>query len=122
MARPRVEGLTPREMGIMEVLWQRKETSVLDVQDALPDRLVDSTIRTLLQIMENKGYVASRKEGRTNIYRPLIDRNQVQRSAVSLMIDRLFAGSPEALLARMVEDEHVDLGELDRLRKRLRGG
>ena len=122
MARPRVIGLTPRETGIMEVLWQRKEANVQDIQDALPDRLVDSTIRTLLQIMENKGYVSSRKDGRANVYSPLIDRNQVQKSALSQMIDRLFAGSPEALLARMVEDEHVDLDELDRLRSKLRGG
>jgi BlaI family penicillinase repressor len=121
VARPRIEGLTPREMGIMEVLWRKEEASVQDVQDGLSDRLVDSTIRTLLQIMENKGYVSSRKEGRANMYRSVIDRGKMQKSALSHMIDRIFAGSPEALLARMVEDEHVDQKDLDRIRKQLRG-
>jgi predicted transcriptional regulator len=119
MARPRVEGLTPRELGIMDVLWDRQQVSVQDIQDNLPDRLVDSTIRTLLQIMEDKGYVASWKEGRANMYRPTITRDQVERSALSTMIDRVFGGRPEALLARMVEDEHVDADALEKVRRTL---
>jgi BlaI family transcriptional regulator, penicillinase repressor len=119
VARPRIEGLTPREIGIMEVLWKKDEASVQDVQEGLSDRLVDSTIRTLLQIMEKKGYVSSRKEGRANMYRSAIDRGKMQKSALSHMINRIFAGSPEALLARMVEDEHVDQKDLDRVRKLL---
>ena len=104
----------------MEVLWRRDEASVQEVQEGLSDRLVDSTIRTLLQIMEKKGYVSSRKEGRANMYRSVLDRDQVQKSALNHMIDRVFGGSSEALLARMVEDEHVDQKDLKRVRKQLR--
>ena len=55
MARKREEGLTTRETQIMQVIWRFKEATVEQVQDHLPDRLVDSTIRTMLQIMEQKG-------------------------------------------------------------------
>jgi BlaI family transcriptional regulator, penicillinase repressor len=119
MSQLRIGGLTPRELGIMEVLWKHAAASVQDVQDGLGDRLEGSTIRTLLQIMEEKGHVTSWKEGRTNMYRSLIARDQVERSALSSMIKRVFGGSAAALLARMVEEEHVDVGVLDDLRSRL---
>ena len=122
MARSRLEGLTPRETEIMQVIWHNGEASVEKIQAELPDRLVDSTIRTMLQIMEDKGYVAFRKQGRAKVYRALIEQEQVQKSAVSQMIQRLFDGSGERLLAQLVEENHVDLKELDRMRRRLQHG
>ncbi len=119
MARSRLDGLTPREMQIMQVVWDEGEASVEQVQKTLPDPLVDSTIRTMLQIMEDKKYVASRKQGRANIYSALIKREEVQKSAVKQMIQRVFGGSGEMLLARLVEDEQVDLDELEQIQKRL---
>ena len=74
MARPRQEGLTDREIELIQVLWQQKEATVEMIQAKLPDRLEGSTIRTLLQIMEDKGYVAHEKQGRANVYRPVIDQ------------------------------------------------
>lgn len=118
MARKREEGLTTRETQIMQVIWRFKEATVEQVQDHLPDRLVDSTIRTMLQIMEQKGYVAFRKEGRAKVYRPLVQESDVQKSAVRQVIDRLFSGSPDMLLAHLVDDEDVDL---DKLREELEG-
>lgn len=120
MARTREEGLTARESQIMQIIWDSGEASVEDIQAKLPDRLVDSTIRTMLQIMEDKGYVTFHKQSRAKIYRAIIEREEIQSSAVQQMIDRLFGGSAEMLLARMVENEQVDLDELDRLRRKLR--
>ena len=120
MARPRIVGLTPRETEIMHILWDCGEANVQEVRSRLPVGLGGSTIRKLLQIMEEKGYVATRKDGRTNIYKATIDVDQVQRSALTQMINKVFRGSADALLARMVRDEHVDLDELDRVRRKLR--
>jgi len=120
MARKREEGLTARETQIMQIIWDSGETSVEDIQSKLPDRLVDSTIRTMLQIMENKGYVTFRKQSRAKIYRAKVQREKVQTSAVEHMINRLFGGSAEMLLARMIENDQVDLEELDRIREKLK--
>lgn len=96
----------------MQVIWRFKEATVDLIQDHLPDQLVDSTIRTMLQIMEQKGYVAFRKEGRAKVYRPLIQQSEVRKSAVRQVVDRLFSGSPDMLLAYLVEDEDIDLEKL----------
>jgi len=119
MARSHPNGLTPRETQIMQVIWRNGEASVEMIQAELPDALVDSTIRTMLLIMEDKAYVTSRKQGRAKIYRARIAQAQVQKSAVKQMIHRLFDGSAALLLAQLVEDRHVDLTELDRMRRRL---
>ena len=120
MARTREEGLTARESQIMKIIWDNDKASVEDIQAKLPDRLVDSTIRTMLQIMEDKGYVTFHKQSRAKIYRAIIEREEIQSSAIQQMIDRLFGGSAEMLLARMVESKLVDLEGLDRSRKKLR--
>jgi BlaI family penicillinase repressor len=112
MARKREEGLTTRETQIMQVIWRFQEATVEVIQEHLPDPLVDSTIRTMLQIMADKGYVAFRKEGRAKVYRPLLQQSDVRKSAVRQVIDRLFNGSPDMLLAYLVDDNEVDLEKL----------
>ena len=79
-----------------------------------------STIRTLLQIMEDKGYVTHEKQGRANVYRPVIEQQSVQSSAMKHIIQKLFGGSTELLLARLVEDEDIDMDDVARLRKKLK--
>ncbi|MYB57892.1 MAG: BlaI/MecI/CopY family transcriptional regulator [Gemmatimonadetes bacterium] len=120
MARIRQEGLTTREMELIQVLWQQEETTVEMIQTKLPDRLEGSTIRTLLQIMEGKGYVAHEKQGRANVYRPVIDQQWVQSIALKYIIQKLFGGSAELLLARLVKDGGIDLDDVTRLRKKLK--
>ena len=120
MARPRHQGLTPRENQIMDVIWKQGEATVEEIQHRLSDDLSDSTIRTLLNIMREKGYVDFRKESKAKIYRALVPREQAQTSAVQQLIQRLFHGSADQLLARLVEDEQLSLEELDRLRRKVK--
>ena len=119
MARPRHEGLTPRETQIMDVIWSMNEATVEDVQKKLTDRLSDSSIRTLLGIMHRKGYVAFRKVSKAKVYRALITQKEAQTSAIRHLIQRLFQNSADLLLVRLVEEEQVDPEELDRLREML---
>ena len=90
------------------------------IQAKLPDRLEGSTIRTLLQIMEDKGYVAHEKQGRANVYRPVIDQQRVQSVALKYIIQKLFGGSAGLLLARLVKDGGIDLDDVARLREKLK--
>lgn len=120
MARPRQEGLTPRESQIMDVIWRLGEATVEDIQQELDTELVDSTVRTLLSIMQDKQYVDFRKQGKAKVFRALIPREQVQRTALQHLLHRVFQGSVDLLVARLVEDEQLSLEELDRLRCLLR--
>ena len=120
MARKRQEGMTDRETEIMQVVWSTGETTVEDVRRGLEGDLADSTVRTLLTIMEDKGYVSSNLEGRARVYRARVGRDEAQASALKSLTRRLFGGSPDLVVARLIEDEEISLEELDRLRDSLR--
>ena len=125
--KPPRKSLSDLEHLVMEVLWKRPSATSEDVREALAARhpMKDSTARTILKRLEEKGYVAHRVDGRTNIYRGLTAPQNVAVRAVRQIIDRFCGGSIEQLLVGMVDDEIVDEQELQRLAKklvRLKGG
>jgi predicted transcriptional regulator len=120
MGRRRALKLTPRETAIMEVLWTSGEATSEQIRARFPggDAPHDSTIRTLLRILETKGHVTHESLGRAFVYRPTIHRSQAQRSALRDILARFFGGSPEALVLRMIEDEQITVEELKGIRRR----
>jgi predicted transcriptional regulator len=120
MARRPSPSLTDAEARIMTVLWDRQRATVAEVVAALGKRGANySTVQTLLRILETKGYVAHQKAGRAFVYRPLIDQKQARRRALSHLVSRLFNNSPSLLVLNVLEDAHIDRGELERLKKLL---
>ena len=118
MARPLSESLTDRKAQLMEVLWVQGPCTAEAVRLALPDQPHDSTVRTLLRILQRKGYVRTR--GRQPVaYEAKVNRSVVQAKATRNLLARFFAGSADALVLRLVEDEQISPGQLDRLRKSL---
>ena len=108
--------LTPRELDLMAVLWDRGPCTVAEVREAIEDDLAYTTVLTILRLMEDKGYVSHTAEGRTHRYRPLVERSKVGASAVRRVTRRLFEGSPELLLTHLVEDEQLTEEEIRRMR------
>jgi len=118
MARLPSDILTEREAQIMGILWGRGEATAETVREALPDQPHDSTVRTLLRVLKDKGYV--RISGRQPaIYQPCIPREQVQSKAAQSLLARFFGGAADALVLRLLEDEELTTEQLDQLRKRL---
>jgi predicted transcriptional regulator len=118
MARPRSPRLTDGEARLMNVLWDKGQATVGEVVEALPSRPAASysTVQTLLRILEAKRYLAHEKVGRAFVYRPLVERKQAQRRALSHLLDRFFS-SPTELVLNVLEDERMDAAELKRLKK-----
>ena len=118
MARKKSPTLTEAELRLMEVVWARGEVTVADVVEALEKReaLAYSTVLTTMRILEQKGYLAHRQEGRAFVYRALVDRGEARRSAVRHLLKSFFDGSPEQLVLNVIDDEKLDLAELERLR------
>lgn len=106
---------------IMQVLWDRDEATNAEVHRALFDErgLAPTTIATMLRKMEDKGVVAHREEGRHFVYRPIVTREEVRRSMIGELVDRLFAGDRAALVSHLVESETLSREEVDRLRAML---
>jgi predicted transcriptional regulator len=107
---------TARELDVMSVLWERGPSTVAEVRKALDDTLAYTTVLTVLRILEEKGHIAHTTEGRAHRYRPLVERAAAGGSALKRVTRRLFGGSPELLLTRLVEDEDLTHEELERMR------
>jgi BlaI family transcriptional regulator, penicillinase repressor len=115
LARHGSETLTDREAQIMEAVWSHGEVTAEQVRDLLPDRPHDSTVRTLLRILGEKGYIARTGPGRPVRYRAVVSRAKVQRTALHRLLGRLFGGSPQALALRLLEDRHLTPAQLEEI-------
>ena len=105
----------------MDVVWERRSATAEDVRQALLERhpMKESTVRTILKRLEDKGYVEHRTDGRTNVYSGLDAPQNVAAKAVRQIIERFCGGSVEQLLVGMVANDVVDEDELQRLAKRI---
>jgi predicted transcriptional regulator len=117
MPRSKSETLTRREAEIMEILWQRRRATAEEVRAAMSGDPHDSTVRTLLRVLESKGHVRRDASGNAHVYYPTVGRENAQRKAVKTLLDRLFGGSAESLVARLIEDEQLSAEQLNGLRK-----
>jgi len=117
MARPPSEILTGREAQIMEVVWRLGVATAEQVREALPQPLHDSTVRTLLRVLETKGYLRHEARGKAFVYRAVIERQKAQRRALRDVLVRFFGGSAEDLVLRLIEDERITPEQLDELRR-----
>jgi BlaI family penicillinase repressor len=117
-------GLSELQLDLMRVLWARGEASVGEVAEALaPARgLAHTTVATLLSRLAVRGAVEARRDGRQLVYRACVSEPQVRRSMVSTLIQRLFSGDPNALLAHLVSETDTVQGDLARVRALLRKG
>lgn len=107
------------QLAIMRVLWQRGEATVADVHGVLqPERgLALTTIATMLSKMEKKGVVSHRSEGRQYVYRATVSEDEVHRSMVAELTERLFEGDVAALVNHLVTGQSIDAAELDEIRR-----
>lgn len=108
--------LTPAELEIMQALWRLGETTVHALRAALGDDRTYTTISTLVRILEQKGFVASRPVGRAHLYRAVHSREDYARVAVGDLVDRLFDGDPGDLVRTLIEAKGLDGKELAQLR------
>lgn len=120
MPRKKSPTLTEAEYRLMQVLWDRGDSSVAEVVEAIGDPpLAYNTVLTTLRILERKAYVKHKAAGRAFIYRTVVARDEAQRSVVAHVLSRFFDGSPRELVLNLLESEAVDERELDRLRELL---
>lgn len=114
----------PAELGelerqILSAVWRMREATADQVREDLARPLKDSTIRTVLRRLEEKGYLAHTVENRTFIYRPAQSPQRVAARAVQRIVDWFCEGSVEDLLVGMVDSKVVGRAELKRLARRI---
>jgi predicted transcriptional regulator len=111
--------LTEAELRLMKILWQRGESVVSDLVAAMPDgeTLAYNSVLTTVRILEQKGYVDHRQEGRAFVYRPCVAEHEASRSEVRHVLGRFFGNSRERLLLSLLGDEEISVEELRRLKE-----
>lgn len=110
--------LTDVELELMGLLWRLGEGTVADVQAALPASrpLAYTSVSTILRILESKGVLASRKQGRGHVYVPLIQKSDYEAHAVKDVVDRVFEGMPVALVRQLLENVPLSDEDVSELR------
>ena len=116
--------LTEQELEIMKVIWSLETATVRQVYETLLERrrIAYTTVMTMMNILEAKGYLKKRQEDRAYVYRPSKPQKQVVRSMVRDFVNRVFNGSAEPLLVHLVEDKQLTGKDLDEIRRAIHAG
>jgi BlaI family transcriptional regulator, penicillinase repressor len=125
MARPAAKELTERELEVMHEFWNRGESTVAGVRDALASAGLDrayTTVATLVRILADKGFLVQTNQERPFSYRPSQSYEEVSRKLLGDVIDRVFRGSRELLLVRLMEQRALSAKERTLLEELLRKG
>jgi len=120
MARPKSPYPTELELQILKILWDRSPLPVREIRQALAADgrdLAHTSVITMLGVMVRKGYLRRTKQGNAFFFEPEITREEVSDGMLSDIVDRVFDGSPAALMASLFNASDVDSGELRELRR-----
>ncbi|MGB6194383.1 MAG: BlaI/MecI/CopY family transcriptional regulator [Terracidiphilus sp.] len=107
------------ERSILSIVWRLGSVTADQAREELDRPLKDSTIRTVLRRLEEKGYLTHSVDDRTFVYRPAQSRQRVAGRAAKRIVDWFCEGSVEALLVGMVDSKVLDRAELQRLADRI---
>lgn len=111
--------LSPAETEILQIVWKLSQAAVQQVLDELPKEraITYATVQTLLRRLEKKGYIAHTVEGKAHIFRAVVQKDKVLKSAVTGFLDRLFGGDALPLVQYLAENKHLTAADIDRLKK-----
>jgi BlaI family transcriptional regulator, penicillinase repressor len=122
--RPKQSTLTPQELEIMKLVWERECATVRDIYEALLERrkIAYTTVMTMMKILESKGYLKKRRQDRAFIYRPADKKEKVIGKMIREFMDRVFNGSAEPLLVHLVKGKHIREKDLKKVRQMMEEG
>jgi BlaI family penicillinase repressor len=121
MAQKKKSQLSGLESAVMDVVWAKGlvTSEAVRIELEKTQQLKDSTVRTILRRLEEKGYVEHDVDGRTYVYRPRVESQHVATDAVRGIIDRFCGGSVENLLVGMVDGKMLSPGKLKQLANKI---
>lgn len=107
---------TERELDIMSILWREGSGTVAEVREGLSDELGYTSVLKMLQILAEKGMVRHEQEGRAYRYYPVVEKEEAGGHALRRIVDKIFQGSAELALARLVSERPPSAAEVERLK------
>ncbi len=123
MARPKANELTERELEVMHAFWEGGESTIADVQERLEQdgrELAYTTVATLVRILVDKKFLKQTTARRPHVFRAVRSHADVSGRLLQDLMQRVFGGSAEALVMRLMEDETLSSSDRRRLRNLLK--
>ncbi|PZD76977.1 BlaI/MecI/CopY family transcriptional regulator [Mesonia sp. K7] len=112
--------LTKAEEEVMQLLWKLEEANVAHLIDEMEEpKPAYNTVSTIVRILENKGFVGFRKEGRGHIYFPKVEKDAYSKFSLTKLMNNYFEGSPKSLLSFFVKKNKLSLNELEEILKEI---
>jgi predicted transcriptional regulator len=119
MPRQPSKTFTDKELEIMRVIWERGEATAREIQEALPGERHYNSVLTIIRVLERKGHVAHRAEGKAHIYRAKAKPEKAQRRVISHLIEQVFGGSAAAMILHLVETGDLTEEDLKEVREQI---
>jgi predicted transcriptional regulator len=119
MSRPRAEDLSRRERQIMDAIYRLEKPSAWEVRDAIPRPPSYTAVRTILTILEEKGFVTIESDGTRYIYSPVVPREEMAKTVIQNVVDTFFGGSVELVVSTILSSKESQISpeELEGLAK-----
>lgn len=120
MVRPSSEKPTELELQFLKILWQNAPRPVREIRDALAESgrdIAHTSVITTLNTMVDKGYLKREKHGKAFLFSPAVTQDDVSQQMLGDIVDRVFDGSPSAVVLSLFECSEIDDEELKELRR-----
>jgi BlaI family transcriptional regulator, penicillinase repressor len=119
MPRQPSKTFTDKELEIMRVIWERGEATAKQIQETLPGERHYNSVLTIIRVLERKGHLTHRAEGKAHIYRARAKPERAQRRVLSHMIEQVFGGSAATMVLHLVETGDLTEDDLKEVRAKM---
>ncbi|MBD3891544.1 BlaI/MecI/CopY family transcriptional regulator [Olleya marilimosa] len=115
-----MKALTKAEEDIMQVLWQLENANVKQILDFMPEpKPAYNTVSTIVRILESKGFVDYKKQGKGHIYFPILKKQDYSNQSINKLVDNYFQGSFKSMVSFFVKKNDISLNELESVLKEI---
>jgi BlaI family penicillinase repressor len=121
MARKPSKLFTDKELEIMKLIWQMGEATVKDIQERLPGTPHYNSVLTITRVLERKGHLVHRAEGKTYFYKDDESKEKASIRLLRHLIDHVFGGSATSVVLNLVQAGDLTKKDLDKIRARISG-
>ncbi len=121
MGNKKSELLTQTELIFMKLIWSLGESTVREVRNQMSnaDEVPYTTVAAVIRLLDKKGFLNSRLDGKTRFYSPAISKSEYEEKALTQIVDKLFNGATIDLATRLIETDKLTLEELEQIRDEL---
>lgn len=115
--------LTKAEEDIMQILWDLEEANVASIIDELPEpKPAYNTVSTIVRILESKGFVDYRKEGRGHVYYPNVPKTDYSNQSINKLVDGYFQGSFKSMVSFFMKKNDISIQEMEAILEEINKG